>query len=301
MTIGFRACGVALGLLAFAGCAHAPAAQAAPNSGDACAVAANAGDAALVRVPFEIVRGRVYVQARVNGGGPYRFAVDTGASGMGRADASLVTMLHLPVTGADQSSDGVSTETVNTVHLNSIELGGLRRESLDVITRDYSSTAPPEAALNGILAREFFGDGLLVIDFPSHTLIFTRSAALTPQDTGALAYERAFRVPAAIGDLNVTANLDTGAAVALVLPKATYDQVAASPLEAAGRARLTNNAIETSRAVVHGPVRVGGALANDVEARVSERYPEVLIGAEILQHYRIAFDQRSQLVAVCTP
>lgn len=299
MTIGFRASGAVLMMLAMAACAHAPPQQTAAR--DVCSITANAAHDALVRVPFEVVRGRVYVQARVNGGGPYRFAVDTGASGMGRADSSLVNLLHLPVTGTDQSSDGVTTASANTVHFDSVELGGLRRENLDVITRDYSSTMPPEAAIQGILGREFFADGLLVIDFPSHTLFFTRTASLSPQDAGALAYVRAFRVPASIGDLSVTANLDTGAGVALVLPKATYDQVAASPLEAAGRARLTNNVIETSRAIVHGPVRVGGALANDVETRVSERYPEVLIGAEILQHYRIAFDQRTSVAAVCPP
>src|SRR5262249_24097021 len=152
------------------------------------------------------------------------------------------------------------------VHLNAIEIGGLRRDNLDVITRDYSSTMPPEAAINGILGREFFADGLLVIDFPNRMLIFTRAVALSPQNAGALPYERAFRVPVQIGDVSVTVNLDTGAAVALVLPKSVYDQISASPLEAAGRARLTNGAIETSRTIVHGPVRIGGATASDVEA-----------------------------------
>lgn len=300
MMVGLRVGRTVALALALGACAHAPNAETAAAS-DACTVAAAAQNDALVRVPFEIVRGRVYVQARVNGAGPYRFAVDSGASGMGRADASLVAALSLPVAGSEESSDGVSSAAVNTVHLQSIELGGLRRDNLDIITRDYSSSAPAEAAFSGILGREFFADGLLVIDFPSRTLIFTRNAALTPQNPGALAYERAFRVAATIGDLSVTANLDTGAAVALVLPKSVYDQISAAPLEAAGRARLTNGVMDTGRAVVHGPVRVGGASASNVQARVAEQYPEVLIGADILQHYRVAFDQRAQVAAICAP
>lgn len=285
----------AIYMSALTACAHAPAAP------DACVMAAGATRDAPVRVPFEIVGGRVYVQTQVNGGGPYRFAVDTGASGMGRVDASLATALHLQVIGVAQSSDGVTTADVNTVHLGSVAIGDLRRADLDLIMRDYSSSVPPEAAISGILGRDFFSDGLLVLDFPARTLSFTRSSGLAPGDANALAYERPFRVAAQIGDLPVTANLDTGAAVTLVLPQTTYAKIEASPLEAAGRARLTNGAVDTSRTIVHGPVVVGAASASGVEARVSNHYPEVLIGGQILQNYVVAIDQRSRLVAVCAP
>lgn len=286
-------CLVVVAAAALAGCAHAPASR------EACATAATAATDALVRAPFEIVDGRVYVQVRVDGGGPYRFAVDTGASGMGRADASLAAALRLPVSGVTQSSDGITTANVNSVHLDEVALGDLRRKNLDVIMRDYSSSVAPQAAISGILGRDFFGDGLLVLDFPSHTLVFSRTRQLTPGDRGAHSYERPFRVAATLGDVAVTANLDTGAAVTLVLPQTIYAQIEASPLEAAGRARLTNGVVDTSRTIVHGPVRIGGASVSDVEARVSDRYPEVLIGGQILQNYLVAIDQRSKVVAVC--
>ena len=49
-----------------------------------------------VRTSFEVIDGRVYVQARINGEEPFRFAVDTGARGMGRSDTSLVALQHRP-------------------------------------------------------------------------------------------------------------------------------------------------------------------------------------------------------------
>lgn len=289
------------GCLAACLLAAAPATSAHAQAPAACAVATNMQTDASMRVPFEIVDGRVYVQARVNGGGPYRFAVDTGASGLGRADSSLVSLLKLEVTGAGQTSDGVRTATVNTVRFASLDLGGLVRRDFDVMTRDYSSTVAPDAAIHGIIGRDFFADGLLVIDYPERTLWFSRAQGLAPGAEGALPYERPFRVPASIGGVDVKAHLDTGAAVALVMPRNVFDTVAASPLEAAGAARLTNGTIETGRAIVRGPVRVGGASASDVETRVSDRYPEVMIGGHILQRHVIAFDQRSRLAAVCPP
>ena len=291
----------AIAALAFSALTTACASQPHSRQADACAVARASRAGALLRQPFEIVGGRIYVQARVNGAGPYRFAVDTGASGLGRADSSLVSALHLTTTGAAQTSDSVSTATVNTVHLDSLGLGALTRNNLDIIARDYSSSVPREAAISGIIGRDFFADGLLVIDFPGRTVWFTRARQLAATDNSALSYERAFRVPISLGNVSTTANLDTGAAVGLVLPRATFDQVGATPLEQAGRARLTNGIIETGRAVVHGPLRSGAIDMTDIEARVSDHFPEALIGGDILRNYLIAIDQRSHVVAICAP
>lgn len=250
-------------------------------------------------VPFDVVDGRIYVQARVDGRGPFRFAVDTGASGWARADASLVSALGLEPRAPAMNSDGVQVAQPATVRLDSLDLGGLSRNRLDVVTRDYSSQMRPEAALSGIIGREFFADGLLVIDYPARTLSFSRTLSLSPHEAHVLHYERAFRVPVSIGDVQTKGNLDTGANVAFVLPRPLFEQVSRAPLEAAGPGRLANTQVETGRATVHGPFRIGGASLSDVEVRVSDAYPELLVGAHTLQHFVIMIDQRSQGIAVC--
>lgn len=289
---------LAIALLAIA-CSSSAGAAPPVATQDACALRELPEADRLVHVPFETVDGRIYVQARVNGQGPFRFAVDTGASGMGRADRSLATALSLTPQGQASTSDGVQSAQVETTRLASVQLGGLQRTDLDVITRDYNSRNSPQAAFSGILAREFFADGLLVIDYPARTLSFSRVAALSPSARNTLPYERAFRVPVSIGTVKVTGNLDTGANVAFVLPQSLYDQVATGPTETAGRGRLTNGDIETRRAIVHGPFRVGAVSLSDVEVRVSDRFPELLVGAHALQDAAVLIDQRAQRVAVC--
>jgi predicted aspartyl protease len=276
----------------------ASAAFAAPPS-VACKTLRAAQTGYVVKVPFTVVSGRIYVAAKVNGKGPYRFAVDTGASGMGRADTSLVAALGLSVSGAGETSDGVVSAAVDTTRLASLELGGLVRTNLDVITRDYKSKNTPEAAFWGIIGREFFADGLLVIDYPSRTLIFTRKRALARGGEGVLGYDRAFRVPVRIGDVQAEGNLDTGANVTFVLPKSLFDRVSDATLEKAGNGTLTNSKIEVSRAVVRGPFRIGDATLTDVEVRVSDKYPELLVGAFAMQNLAILIDQRSKSVALC--
>lgn len=284
--------------LATASCAGAPLRT---PQGDACMTARAPDAAALVDVPFEMVNGRVYAKVRVNGGGPYTFAVDTGASGQGRADDSLTRSLGLPAAGVGQSSDGVSVATVGTVRIDSLQIGGLVGKDLEVMSRDYSSTASEGAAISGIIGRDFFADGLLVIDFPSRRLTFSRDRGLLPSDANVLPYERPFRVPVAVGDMVFEGNLDTGAAVAMVFPPEVFSRVSDAAVADAGEGRLTNTVVSTGKAVLDGPVRLGEAVVSGIEVRVADRFPEVFVGGHILQDYVVAFDQRAKLAAVCRP
>lgn len=276
-------------------CAHASRLQAA----DACLLARAAQSSPVLRVPFELVDGRIYVQAKVNDQGPYRFAVDTGASGMGRADTRLVQALGLQPSGETLNSDGVRTATAVTTRLDSLGLGGLERRELDVIARDYNTGKPVEQHFDGIIGREFFQDGMLVIDYPNRLLVFSTAIGMPSDAVGSVGYERPFRVPVSIGGLHATGHLDTGANVTAVVPESLYARVVATALEKAGKGRLGNTAIETSRATLKGPVEIAGIRLLDLEVRVSDKFPELLIGAHVLQHYLLAIDQRSQRVALC--
>lgn len=267
----------------------------------ACSLTETAVKDAIVSVPLETVDGRIYVTARVNGKGPFRFAVDTGASGFGRADARLVAALGLTVSGSGQSSDGVATARVDTVSLESLELGGLVRRDLSVITRDYNGRMSKAAAFDGIIGREFFADGLLVIDYPNRRLTFTRSSGLPQGAPGVLGYARAFRVPVTIGPVTVEGQLDTGANVAFVLPQSLFERIGGGTVAASGEGQLTNTVIKTQLATIAGPFRIGAASLADVEVRVSDRFPELLVGAHALRHFALLIDQRTSRVALCPP
>lgn len=187
-----------------------------------------------MQVPFEVIDGRIYLEANVNGDGPFRFAVDTGASGLGRADSSLVSALGLEILKPAMNSDGVKSAEADTTHIRSLEIGGLVKQNLAVITRDYNSKMTPDAALSGIVGRDFFNDGLLKIDYAHTTLSFSRTLSLSPEQAGVLRYERPFRVPVSIGATLTEGNIDTGANVSFVLPRSLFEEVSGSPLQEAG-------------------------------------------------------------------
>lgn len=297
----YRLCFLLLGIARAAAAAAADSGHEAAAGGtpDACLFADAPPVYFALQVPFHVVDGRIYVQAGVNGAGPFRFAVDTGASGIGRADATLAAALGLKPMGKTSASDGLQSAVVDTLRLDSLALGGLEMKGVEVITRDYGSRMPAGARFHGIIARDFFADGLLVLDYPRKMLSFSRSMSLPPTGAGIVGYERAFRIPVSVGEVRTEANLDTGANVGLVMPRALYAQVSQAPLVPAGAGTLTNTRIETWRGRVPGPVRIGAATLSDVEVRVADRFPELLVGAHVLRNFVVLIDQRARRIALC--
>lgn len=193
----------------------------------------------------------------------------------------------------------MQTATVETVHLDSLDLGPVSKKGLDVITRDYSGRMSADAAFHGIIARDFFADGLLVLDYPKKVLSFSRTISLPAEGGNILKYERAFRVHASVAGVQTEVNLDTGANVTFVMSQAPYEKVARAPLEQAGPGMLTNTKVETKRTIIAGPFKIGAIHISDVEVRVSERFPELLVGAQVLQKFAVLIDQRSKTIELC--
>jgi predicted aspartyl protease len=264
-----------------------------------CGIAFAAESDAIVHVPFRLVDGRIYVEVAVDGAGPFTFAVDTGASGVGRVDLSLVRDRHMVISGIATTSDGVSSANAGTVSVSAIRLGQLARENLTLIARDYREHMSPDAPFSGILGRAFFGDGLLVIDYPRRMLTFTRGPSLMRGAPGVMSYTRPFRIPVQIGDTVVEGNLDTGANVSFAMPREMYDRVIGGALQSAGSARLTNTTVATGTAVAHGPFRIGGVSITDASVKVPDRFPGLLVGAHALQHFIVLIDQRENTVGLC--
>ena len=94
-------------------------------------------------------------------------------------------------------------------------------------------------------------------------------------------------MPVRIGDTLTEGNLDTGANVSFVLPGTLFDRIGGGAVQSAGEGKLTNTVVSTGKAMVKGPFRIGAVSLSDVEVRVSDRYPELLVGAHALQHFTL--------------
>src|SRR5262249_35072217 len=81
--------------------------------------------AAAVEVPMERSGQLPVVMVKVNGQGPFRFAIDTGGAGAARIDSALAARLGLRTVGEVHAGDpsGLHPVTMAVVAVDSIEIG----------------------------------------------------------------------------------------------------------------------------------------------------------------------------------
>lgn len=245
-------------------------------------------------VTFESTSGLIYVDASVNGQGPFRFMLDLGASGIGRIDRRLVTRLALPRVGSAPNSDGVNTRTVAVVAVASLAFGPITVTDVQLRSRDYNRSAERPMVM-GILGQQFFRDYLLTIDYPRRQIRLARGH-LEPDDPFVTPYESTFRVAMTIGSIRAAGEIDTGSTLVMHLPRRYADSVRTSPLEAVGRGRRANTTFELYGGTLFEPLVIAGSSHDSLRVGFSDLVEDINIGAGFLSRFVVRVDQHRKLI-----
>jgi predicted aspartyl protease len=255
-----------------------------------------------VTVPFELDHGHIFVQAYVNGKGPYRFGFDTGASGMGRVDASLTSELSLQTVGAAQASDGVIAVTTDVVTVDRLQVGSREKRHVQLISRDYNKgRKPDQKPILGIIGRDFLADALVTIDYPARTVTFAKGA-LRSKSPGVVAYGESFVVPVCFASGCYPAKIDTGSNRSIVLPKSLVDKVIASEPTLMGQVRRTNGKSNLYEMELNEPVKVAGITASVGKIMYADPSDAAInVGSDFLKNYVLTIDQRHHLLRISKP
>jgi hypothetical protein len=253
-------------------------------------------------VRFELLNGRIYVPVFVNGHGPYRFAVDTGASGVGRADIRLTEKEALPAAGEAANTDGIKTVSTAVVTVKSIRLGDLELQGAELLSRDYNRNLKPGAApMMGILGRDFFKDRLLVLDYPASTIRFAKGT-LASDGTNVVAFGPSLSVPVCFATGCVSGKVDTGSNRTLVVPAALVPKLKGSTPTLVGSVTRTNSDARLYEIRLAEDVRVGGVTARDQTIFYAvPSVDTVNIGSDFLKDYVLTIDQANRRLSIDRP
>lgn len=256
---------------------------------------------APIEVPFELYKGHIFVNAYVNGTGPYRFGFDTGASGDGRADARLTTALSLPRVGDRENSDGIKTATAEVVSVRTLRLGPIEKRDLQILSRDYSGGRNDEHSIMGIIGRDFVAGWLITIDYPKRTIHF-RKSRLRRGHPGVVEYAAGFTIPVCFRAGCFPGKVDTGSSRSIVVPKDIAPMLAATTPVLIGEAMRTNSAARLYEMSLREPVRISGLTVTGQKVLYADPSDKFInVGSDFLKDYILTIDQARQLLSIRRP
>jgi DNA-binding MarR family transcriptional regulator len=240
------------------------------------------------------------VMVTVNGRGPYRFSIDTGAQGHARVSTALVTELGLRQVGEIISGDpsGQNRQTLPVYGLATLVLGDLT----------FIDVAAPELSLadgiDGMLGLDLFRDLLLTLDYGGARLIAMRGELPPADGATVLNYtpgpSGSVQIATLIGDFETLLNLDTGAVrMGMALPQRKVTQIATrGQPRMIGRAKTASQEFDLWSVELAVPVRVGTVMLPITSVTFPSPDPVGVIGSGALRTMAVTIDQRNNRVRI---
>jgi predicted aspartyl protease len=238
--------------------------------------------------------GRIWAPVLINGKGPYRLVLDTGASRSALSER-VAADLGLPIeTDAVRLLGVTGTTVASAVRLDSMEFGELavRRTRVPIVADAFGGA-------DGVLGGEGLADKRITIEFQRDRISIMRSHRTRARPGHAVvpfkySQNRGMRVEAQVGSVKTVGLIDTGAQVTvgnLALrealarrrgPRDEYEDVVigiTEDIQQATRARIPN--------IVAGQMMVRNAEIHFGDLYIFEHWrlnsqPALLIGMDVL-------------------
>jgi hypothetical protein len=295
---GARAAVPLLAVLSLAA-AEPPAAPPSPPAGGAAAdvpeVTVEAPEPRYVAPTRRDRIGRIWAPVYLNGRGPFRLVLDTGAS-HSAVIAEVAAALGLSLSSSEhQILRGVTgSREVTTIPIDSLVVGDLEQHPgrLPVITDALGGA-------EGVLGAEGLTDKRIVIDFRHDAISIRRSHSERPEPGMVRVPFRVVRglitvSDARFGDIHVRAIIDTGGQVTIGNPR-LRDELLQMYREGRGAPDTITGATDDVQDAnrMHAPkIVLGGLTLREVELTISDLYifqywkmssePAVMIGMDLL-------------------
>jgi hypothetical protein len=238
-------------------------------------------------IPMLDFGGRPVVEVTIDGKGPFKLILDTGAS-VTVLDTSLANELGLNGTDTD---------------VDLLRIGEVALAPLNVFVAPIARIMRGDDLPRGVLSASIFPGHLLTFDYPARKLTVQRGAL--PQADGRTVFsykgDDLPAVPVKVAGREISVHLDTGAPYALALPTRFLKELplASEPVQK-GTARTHSGALPIFEAAVAGEVFVGEFKLNLPTVRFTDVVPDPQatprgqMGGEALRGFVLTLDASSE-------
>jgi hypothetical protein len=248
-----------------------------------------------VDLPLTMTNHVPVVEAKINGKGPYRFALDSGFGGMVEVAATLAEQLALPVIGEMRAGDpsGRSPRTVRLFRTASVDVGSAHFGGVSV--SESSRGNPGET--DGVIGLSLFQGLLVKLDYVNGRFV-VRDGSLPAE--ASLAYTDEHGVPCIeidVDGVKTKVDIDSGSPTEVSLPLdiATSLPLATKP-QVVGRGRTADGDFDVYSATLKGQVRVGGIVLTNPRLDFISVFPNGHLGFQFLKNLILTFDPTNRRV-----
>jgi len=266
------------------------------------------GGARSVTLPFRLLNNHVYVQARINGKGPYTFIVDTGGHTLIAPRVAAETGLKVAGAGAS-SGAGEKVGQLGFTRYREIALGAVRLTDQPAFVTDIYDPSIEGIPVDGMVGFELFARFAVRMDYGAKTMTITDFDAFDARNAGTRIpfkfYDHLPSVDGFIDDLPARFDIDTGSRSELDITspfvrarnlRGRY-QPGISAITGWGVGGAARSYVVRVPSLTLGSVKVSNVVAGLSESRAgsfSDPNYEGNIGSGLLKRFVATFDYSHQ-------
>jgi CubicO group peptidase (beta-lactamase class C family) len=248
-------------------------------------------------VPMAFARHVPVIEGKVNGKGPFRFALDTGFAGVMMVSDNVAKQLGLNVAGEGMAGDpsGKNVRTIQQARVESFDIGSVHLG--DFLAGVESGPRLDET--DGVIGLKMFHSLVVTLDYPGKKIVIT-GGKLSPSDPHVLKYRADKGIPNIDIDVagkKVSVDIDAGSPAMLSLPLSVAKSL---PLDGeprvVGHGRTMNNDFDVYAATLRGEAHIGDLAVTNPQLDFVDIFPVGNIGSRFLSEYVVTFDPANQLV-----
>ena len=261
--------------------------------------------------PIEVVNNHIYLDAKVNGKGPFRFIFDTGGEGILNPDVAASLGVH-PAGALQAGGAGAGTVQTGFAWVGKIQLGGatMSHQSFAILPLGPVMQAIEGMHIDGMVGYETVARYLTTIDYAHNTMTLSLpKAGVRPSGVAVpfVFYQTIPQVKAAVDGLRATVEIDTGSRSELTLmsPYVAAHGLAKkypSPVQGIvgyGIGGPTTAQMTRIKTLSVGLVAVPGVVTNlstDTKGAMADPSLSGNLGGGVLKRFVVTFDYRNQIM-----
>jgi Aspartyl protease len=232
----------------------------------------------------------------VNGKGPYRFVIDSGAAGLMRITSALQQTLGLAKVGEAQVGDpsGKNMQTRAIVHLDSVTIDAAQFSGVDAVVGDIEDG-------DGVISLNLFAGLTATLDYPKSQLRLSLQPlpASAPHVVAFTAGRGVPQIAVDIAGSSRTVDVDTGSPALLSIPSEWMKSIPFSgEAVVVGHGRTVTNEFEIRAAELKGELRVAGYSESNPRVDIVDLFPVANLGSRFLRQYAVTFDMANNRLAL---